>query len=317
MNRKLSPSGRAAALARRELDAFPVIEGRDPTGADLDAIVKRTVECMVPIFKREQATDIVYDELEKRRAERIAKRRAEVRQIDRPETDIIKVSGGAASQQAKDTSVTKAEDRGEFGPALAQLGPEARSERIRSQKWSSPSDDADYLKSLEKYDGRKVRLPDGSLVPDRYSPTDSLMSPVEDLRRVARAGRAAGFAMKEQGIAVAAFTPENLHRHYEQVFVVVRSAIGQGGEFDYQRKAAIGGKDGFVQLRQFRNVSNFNVGLFMQQAGFELWQTLAIAGGYAWKNSSNFRPDEPYGLDPQTREFIELGYRTGRRGVFN
>jgi len=72
MNRKLGPSGRAAAFLRRELKTFPVIEGREPNGADLDAIVKRTVDTMVPIFKREQATDIAYDELEKRRAARIA-----------------------------------------------------------------------------------------------------------------------------------------------------------------------------------------------------------------------------------------------------
>jgi len=72
MNRKLSPSGRAAAFLRRELEIFPAIEGREPNHADLDAIVKRTVDYMVPIFRREQATDIAYDELEKRRAMRIA-----------------------------------------------------------------------------------------------------------------------------------------------------------------------------------------------------------------------------------------------------
>jgi hypothetical protein len=76
MNRKLSPSGRAAILLRRDLDAFPVIEGRDPNHADLDAIVKRTVDYIVPIIKREQATDIAYDEAEKWRADRIAKARA-------------------------------------------------------------------------------------------------------------------------------------------------------------------------------------------------------------------------------------------------
>lgn len=76
MNRRLSPSGRAAFLLRRDLEAFPVIEGRDPNHADLDAIVKRTVDYIVPIIRREQATDIVYEELEKRREERIAKVRA-------------------------------------------------------------------------------------------------------------------------------------------------------------------------------------------------------------------------------------------------
>ncbi len=76
MDRRLSASGRAAALLRRDLKAFPVIEGRDPNHADLDAIVQRTVDYIVPIIRREQATDIVYEELEKRREERIAKARA-------------------------------------------------------------------------------------------------------------------------------------------------------------------------------------------------------------------------------------------------
>ena len=76
MDRRLSPSGRAAYLLRRELEAFPVIEGRDPNHADLDAIVKRTVDYIVAILKREQATDAAYDELERQRQERIAKARA-------------------------------------------------------------------------------------------------------------------------------------------------------------------------------------------------------------------------------------------------
>jgi hypothetical protein len=72
MDRRLSASGRAAALLRRDLKAFPVIEGRDPNHADLDAIVKRTVDYIVPIIRREQATDFIYEELEKRREARIA-----------------------------------------------------------------------------------------------------------------------------------------------------------------------------------------------------------------------------------------------------
>jgi len=103
----------------------------------------------------------------------------------------------------------------------------------------------------------------------------------------------------------------------KKAFELGRGAIAQGGEFDYQRKAATGEKSGFVQLRQFRNISNFNVGLFMQQAGFPLEVTLGLACGYAWMNSSNYRPDAPYGLDPQTREFIEHGYAAGKSGVFD
>lgn len=133
------------------------------------------------------------------------------------------------------------------------------------------------------------------------------MSPIDDLSLVARAGRAARTAWISEGIAIAALTPENLEKHYKQVYAFVRSALAQGGEFDYQRKAALGEKSGFVQLRQFRNVSNFNVGLFMQQAAFPLKATLWIAGQYAKENSSNYRPDQDYGLDPQTRDFIERG----------
>ena len=69
MNRRLTPSGRAAAFLRRELEDFTAIEGREPNHADLDEIVKRTVDTMVPIFKREQATDFAYDELETRRSD--------------------------------------------------------------------------------------------------------------------------------------------------------------------------------------------------------------------------------------------------------
>ncbi len=76
MDRRLSASGRAAALLRRDLKAFPVIEGRDPNHADLDAIVKRTVDYIVPIIKREQLTDYAYDVLEEKRQARIAKGRA-------------------------------------------------------------------------------------------------------------------------------------------------------------------------------------------------------------------------------------------------
>jgi hypothetical protein len=71
MNRALDASGRAAAFLRRLLQDFAAIEGRQPNRADLDDIVKRTTDYMIPIFKRERATDAAYDELEKRRAARL------------------------------------------------------------------------------------------------------------------------------------------------------------------------------------------------------------------------------------------------------
>ncbi|MSP74977.1 MAG: hypothetical protein EXR12_02450 [Rhodospirillaceae bacterium] len=275
MDRRLSPSGRGAILLRRDLDAFPVIEGRDPNLADLEAIAKRTVDYIAPIIKREQLTDYAYEVLEEKRQARIAKRQSAANETDRPAQGFIKVSGGSPDLRPGSKSTPPAEGfPAEVGPSLAQLGPEARNERIRAQEWSEPSGDREYLKSLEQFRGRAVRLPDGSRVPDPYSPTGDLMSPVEDLSRVARAGRAARSAWIYEGIAIAALTPENLEKHYKQVYAFVRSALAQGGEFDYQRKAALGEKSGFVQLRQFRNVSNFNVGLFMQQAAFPLEGTL-------------------------------------------
>ncbi|MBS0219451.1 MAG: hypothetical protein JSR91_01795 [Proteobacteria bacterium] len=87
--------------------------------------------------------------------------------------------------------------------------------------------------------------------------------------------------------------------------------------FDYQRRAYPFGKDGFTQLPQFRDVSNFNVGLISQQAGVPLWYTLMRAGEYARARSNNYKPDQRYGLDPQTREFIELGYRVGASRVYD
>jgi hypothetical protein len=44
---------------------------------------------------------------------------------------------------------------------------------------------------------------------------------------------------------------------------------------------------------------------------------LKIAGDYARQNSSNYYPNEPYGLDPQTRKYIEKGYEIGKEGLFN
>ena len=53
-----------------------MLEGREPTTADIDALARRVVDYMVPIFKREQLTDMAYDILEERRQERIAEKRA-------------------------------------------------------------------------------------------------------------------------------------------------------------------------------------------------------------------------------------------------
>ena len=43
---------------------------------------------------------------------------------------------------------------------------------------------------------------------------------------------------------------------------------------------------------------------------------LKIAGDYARENSRNYYPNEPYGLDPQTRKYIEKGFEIGEMGLF-
>ena len=59
MDRSLSPSVRAARRMRPELKGFAAIEGREPNGADLDAMVGRITEEMTENFRREWAADVV------------------------------------------------------------------------------------------------------------------------------------------------------------------------------------------------------------------------------------------------------------------
>lgn len=85
--------------------------------------------------------------------------------------------------------------------------------------------------------------------------------------------------------------------------------------FDYQRSGNY--VTGLNQLPQFRDVSNFNVGVYMQQTGQFLEEdTLSIAGTFAKYFSSNYMPDKPYGLDPRTAALIGVGYRTAASGAF-
>ena len=95
--------------------------------------------------------------------------------------------------------------------------------------------------------------------------------------------------------------------------------LGHGGRFDYQRQGIpmVGGWiGGWTQSPQFRDVANFNVGLYMQQAGFTLDETLTISGEFAHIFSSNKKLEQACGLDLQTAEFIKIGYNAGVSGVF-
>ena len=137
------------------------------------------------------------------------------------------------------------------------------------------------------------------------------MSPTEDLSDVAAAGREVLWKILKR-IPTSRSEAEKYGRE------LVREALGQGGWFDYQRRRNPDDASGYLQLRQFRDVSNFNVGLFMQQIGYySLPEVLKIAGEYAKEHSSNYMPGEPYGLDPRAKRWIESGYAVGESGIFN
>jgi hypothetical protein len=154
-----------------------------------------------------------------------------------------------------------------------------------------------------------VRLPDGSRVADRYSSTGYLLSPTSDLSRVAEAGRRTGAIYRSlldnpnSSAGAIVFLGAALYRD-----------LSFGGTFDYQRER--NETDGYTFLPQYRNVSNFNVGLYCQQAGLSLDETLTTAGIFARLFSSNADPAAPYGLDRRNREFMELGFRAGQSAKF-
>jgi hypothetical protein len=152
-------------------------------------------------------------------------------------------------------------------------------------------------------------LPNGQPAPTAGDAPD-LMSPTADLGPVAAAGRRIGetyrdFLNAQEGAGGAII----------YLYSSLAAYVGQGGIFDYQRAGSY--LTGFTQLPQFRNVSNFNVGLFCQQAGMTLDETLNLAGLYARLFSNNARPGSSYGLDDRTQAYIMLGYQTGASGVFD
>ena len=152
-------------------------------------------------------------------------------------------------------------------------------------------------------------LPNGLTVPDPYSVTSHMVSPVIDLAPMAAAGRRTG-----QMYQTMLSSPEGSGGALPYLATAILTNIGQGGVFDYQRQG--NHLTGFVQMPQYRDVSNFNVGLFCQQAGLPLEEVLEAAGRYARIFSGNVKPDQPYGLDSQTADFIKSGYAVGQSGLF-
>jgi len=149
-----------------------------------------------------------------------------------------------------------------------------------------------------------VVLPDGSKIPDPKSSTGYLQSPSSDLAVVARAGRETGAAFKslsENSETAGAALPFLTYS--------MRRDLNQGGTYDYQR-------DGSTYLKDYEHVSNFNVGLYSQQAGLSLSDTLSIAGAYGKYFLNNPQSRDSYGLTNDQRTFMELGYRAGQSGGF-
>lgn len=157
--------------------------------------------------------------------------------------------------------------------------------------------------------GHIVVLPDGSRVEDPTSETGYLMSPVPDLTPVAASGRQLRKTtedMMQLPDSTAGTLPIATWRLWKY--------LGHGGEFDYQRQANPSG--GWFQYPQFRNVSNFNVGLLGHQAGISLETLLGIAGGF-----STFmgKPDftQPHWLKKRTEDFIRKSYAASESGAFD
>jgi hypothetical protein len=96
------------------------------------------------------------------------------------------------------------------------------------------------------------------------------------------------------------------------MYETLRDNLGQGGVFDFQRRK--NDRDGSTFMSQFSGVANYNVGLFCQQAGFSLFETLSMAGAYALANSSNAQLNW-YFLRDENRYYIKAGWEAGQSGV--
>jgi len=130
-----------------------------------------------------------------------------------------------------------------------------------------------------------------------------------DLSSVARAGRSTGETyhwLLRDADASAGAIPFLIHSLWNN--------LGQGGHFDYQRIP--NSVTGYTHRPQFVHISNFNVGLFAQQAGLTLDEAHNFAGMYARFKSGNADASKPYGLSEDQYKFIEAGYKAGMSGLY-
>jgi hypothetical protein len=96
--------------------------------------------------------------------------------------------------------------------------------------------------------------------------------------------------------------------------------VATGGKFDTQREGnqllGLLRLKSFTQHRQFLPIANINVGLYCQQFGMTLQETLTVAGLFARVASANYDSSKPYGLPDRTAYFIRRGYEIGQSGQF-
>jgi hypothetical protein len=159
-----------------------------------------------------------------------------------------------------------------------------------------------------------VVLPNGQQIPTGDNPP-FLMSPTADLAPVAAAGREIGGIYSELLNSTEATDPNAIGVASMYLYANLGIYLGYGGIFDYQRQGNL--VTGFVHFPKFANVSNFNVGLFCQQAGLTLNETEAIAGTFATIFSNSHHFIKPYFLADSASKYIVLGYQTGASGVFD
>lgn len=178
-----------------------------------------------------------------------------------------------------------------------------------------PSNDPATEKAFQDFEGEHLLLSNGKWVVDPNSPTGYVLTPSNDLKNVVAAARQAkadhpDWKLSDDLALLSKKTRDELE-------ALLRANLGQGGTFDYQRRHYAPGKDGFTQLRQFRSIANINVGLFCQQLGLSLRETLGLAGLYAVKNSNNRNLlNLPYVLDTDTEKYIRIGYEIGEKKLF-
>jgi RHS repeat-associated protein len=173
-------------------------------------------------------------------------------------------------------------------------------------KWNADHGISPTAKKSD-FPGVPVKLPDGKTVADAKSPTGQLMSPTSDLSGAAAKGKEIGATYQS---ILNSGMPGAQAAALAYLATALKNAVAQNGDFDYQRTILPGGN--LQQLPQFRDVSNFNVGLIGAEAGIPLNTLLGIADGYARMRSSNGQN----GLDPQTAAWETTGYQVGASGAY-